>query len=118
MNTNYINLKDAEFVATGSRLAYRDGKDLHWSLLYTPSEEALCWDEPFAETGGVEAERARGYEVMALGSQFGGYRYVLIRRTGRVESRVELSAGARGVRCLVQFANDESHQSLRAWEVK
>tara|TARA_Y100001972_G_scaffold53031_1_gene64920 strand:+ start:606 stop:959 length:354 start_codon:yes stop_codon:yes gene_type:complete len=117
MNTNYINLKDAEFVATGSRLAYRDGKDLHWSLLYLPTEAALSWDKPFADLGGIEGCRDKGF-AMALGSQHGGYRYVLVKETGRVETRVELSAGARGVRCQVVFDNDPSGEPLRGWMVK
>jgi len=77
-DTTYTDPKNADYVATGETLFWRDNGKTRYSLLYRPSAEALAWDKPRAE---------KGDKVLAIGSIFGGFSYVVVKVTGRKETR-------------------------------
>jgi len=80
---------DADYVATGQMLMWRDRGQTRYSLLYRPSAEALAWDKPTA---------VEGSEMLAKGSIFGGFSYVAVKVTGR--KLTQPAAGDRwGTRC-------------------
>ena len=78
-DTTTTDPRHVDFVATGQMLIWRNGSETMWSKLYKPSAEALGWDKP-------RTEGEKG-EVLAIGSRFGGFSYVVLRVTGRQLSK-------------------------------
>lgn len=87
---------DENFQATGDAVAYRAaGKLPMWRRLYrVTTPDVYRWDL------GEDFEVPAGFELMAIGSKFGGFGYVLLKVTGRKETNVDGSS-VRGVRVKV-----------------
>lgn len=113
-DTTYTDPRSADFPATGELLVWRTSRgDTMFSKVYRPSADTLAWDKPrLAPAGG---------EALAVGSRFGGFSYVQLRRTGRKLTRAT-GSDLYGLRCQVAMnigpdSSPEDRRQVPAWIV-
>ena len=93
-DTAYEDYKEPNFVATNYKVTWpkekgEQGID-HWSILYKPALACVQWDIP---------DWVAQYEdIYAIGSRFGVYSYVIVKRTGRKVVEIPHSYRLWGVR--------------------
>ena len=101
------NHGDANFTATGKRIAWKYGGRIEWSQLYDAAADAIRWD-------------GAPVDSQAVGSRFGCFGYVTVKITGRKLVTVPQTCGdVEGMKAKVSFdVGTEDECTLDAWIVK
>jgi hypothetical protein len=108
-DTAYQDCKDSNFIATELKVTWpkEQGEQgiHHWSILYKPTKECVQWDIPdFVDLYD---------DIYAIGSRFGVYSYVFIKRTGRKVVEIPHSYRLWGVR--IQLTAGFQSDELQSW---
>ena len=108
-DTAYNDYKNPDFVATDLKVTWAKEKGEqginHWSILYKPTLDCVQWDIPDFEDAYDD--------IYAIGSRFGVYAYVIVKRTGRKVVEIPHADKLWGVR--VQLIAGLQSDDLQSW---